>query len=189
MKSTSRGYRQATRWAVCSLIFILFTTRHSVDFLRAEESGERAIVLFEFSQKGIEEPSAKRYFGDLKKFMREELALGPLETSSMRIKVDGKANLPLLPANKVFLFRDKLKKGRIYFNNLEIVKGARELEDLIKAPYEYRLAGKSLELVNEAILSYSFILFKMGNKELSGRLTSRYIYLSGAREISEQVYP
>jgi hypothetical protein len=189
MKSTSRGYRQATRWAVCSLIFILFTTRLSVDFLRAEESGKRAIVLFEFSQKGIEEPSAKSYFGELKKFIRDELALLPLETSSMGIRVDGKVNLPLLPANKVFLFREKLRKGRIYFNNLEIEKGARELEDLIKAPYEYRLAGKSLELVNEAILSYSFILFKMGKKELSGRLTSRYIYLSGAKEISEQVYP
>lgn len=189
MKSTSRGYKQATRWAVSSLIFILFTTPLPVDFLRAEESAKGAIVLFEFSQKGIEEPSAKSYFGELKKFMHDELALAPLETSTMRIKVDGKENLPLLPANTVFLFREKLKKGRIYFNNLEIEKGARELDDLIKAPYEYRLAGKSLELVNEAILSYSFILFKVGNKELSERLTSRYIYLSGAREISEQVYP
>lgn len=189
MRSTSRGCRLSIKWISAVYLFACFWAFVPLSKLWAEQAVNKDIILIELYHKELDHGSSKRYFDGLKRFLREELSLEAVKTSSLRTEVNDTAELPAVPVDTVFNWRKRLGRGKKYFKELEITKGAAELRELIDAPYRFSLGGKALDLVSDATLSYSFILFKIGDRAGSEKLVSRYVYLSGKKEVSDQIYP
>lgn len=165
---------------------VLFFPAFSV---QAEQARTNGLVFIEFSQKGIDVEKARSYFDDMQRFLREELSLEPLKGSSLRVRKDGPDALPPVASDTLFRWREMLGRGKQYFKELKLEKGAEQHRELVDAPYHFMLGGKALDLVSEATLSYAFILFKTGDREESERLIARYVYLSGKSDVSDQAYP
>lgn len=157
--------------------------------VHAEQARTKGLVFIEFSQKGIDVENARSYFDGMQRFLREELSLEPLKGSSLRGRKEGSDTLPPVPVDTLFRWREMLGRGKQFFKELKLDKVAEQYRELVDAPYHFTLGGKALDLVSEAVLSYSFILFKTGDREGSERLIARYNYLSGKSDVSDKAYP
>lgn len=189
MKSTSRGCRQAGNLRFFILVFMHLMLHFPAFTVHAEQERTKGLVFIEFSQKGIDVEDARRYFDGMQRFLREELSLEPLKGSSLRRRKEGPDTLPPVPVDTLFRWREMLGRGKQFFKELKLDEVAEQYRELVDSPYHFTLGGKALDLVSEAMLSYSFILFKTGDREGSERLIARYDYLSGKSDVSDKAYP
>lgn len=184
-----RGFKEQILLPLLTGYIVLYLIFSPVAGFAVEIAEGQSLLLLKFVEKNFGKSQERPNFKKFDKYLSHTLSLTLHSPSSLREVDEG--GPPLLPvkAENVFSWDKKLKKGKSYFRTLEIERVMSELQELVDAPYRYSLSGKGLDLVEEAILTASFLLFKTGGKEKSERLIWRYGLLSGIKAVPLELYP
>ncbi len=189
MKFTLSGFRRRPFFAVITIYTIFFVLGTAPYSKGGTTPPDREMILVEFAQGGVEEQLARDLIGSVETILKNEFFISTVSNNLLRKVEGGTRMLPKVDTDTIFSWKEKLIKAREYYRLFEMEKVRPELEDMIKAPYNYQLSLKGRELVKEALLLGSLVEFKGGAQEEGEKLVRHYQYLGGNISLPPELYP